>query len=84
MDNNKVIHKLKDNSYKELFDNPEVFIQFIKHFSNVPILNDIKAEDIEDYTNRYVPLFLEEKDADSIKVVKLKEDIFLNKLQVMF
>ena len=77
MDNNKVIHKLKDNSYKELFDNPEVFIQFIKHFSNVPLLNNIKAEDIEDYTNRYVPLFLEEKDADSIKVVKIKEDIFV-------
>ena len=77
MSDNKVIHKIKDNSYKELFDNPEVFIQFIKHFSNVPILNDIKAEDIEDYTNRFIPLFLEEKDADSIKVVKIKEDIFV-------
>ena len=77
MSDNKVIHKIKDNSYKELFDNPEVFIQFIKHFSNVPILNDIKAEDMEDYTNRFIPLFLEEKDADSIKVVKIKEDIFV-------
>ena len=77
MSDNKVIHKIKDNSYKELFDNPEVFIQFIKHFSNVPLLNDIKAEDIEDYTNRFIPLFLEEKDADSIKVVKIKEDIFV-------
>lgn len=77
MSDNKVIHKIKDNSYKELFDNPEVFIQFIKHFSNVPLLNDIKAEDIEDYTSRFIPLFLEEKDADSIKVVKIKEDIFV-------
>ena len=77
MSEKKVINKIKDNSYKELFDNPEVFIQFIKHFSNVPILNDIKAEDIEDYTNRFIPLFLEEKDADSIKVVKIKEDIFV-------
>ena len=53
-----------------------MFIQFIKHFSNVPILNDIKAEDMEDYTNRFIPIFLEEKDTDSIKVVKIKEDIF--------
>ena len=44
-----------------------IFVERYKFVTEV--LNDIKAEDIEDYTNRFIPLFLEEKDADSINGV---------------
>lgn len=73
----KVIKDIKDNSYKKIFENPELFCQFLKSFSNVEILQDIEPKDISDCTDRFTPLFFEEKDADTVKVVEVKTDIFI-------
>lgn len=72
-----VIKDIKDNSYKKVFENPELFCQFLKGFSNVEILKDIESKDISDCTDRFIPLFFEEKDSDTVKVVEVKKDIFI-------
>lgn len=77
MDNKKVIKDVKDNSYKKIFDNPELFCQFLRTFTNISLLKNIKPEDIIDCTDRYIPLFIEQKDTDTVKIVKIKEDIFV-------
>lgn len=59
MDNKKVIKDVKDNSYKKIFDNPELFCQFLRTFTNISLLKNIKPEDIIDCTDRYIPLFIE-------------------------
>ncbi len=69
---NDVINKAKDNSYKLIFDEPELFIEFLRDFVRLDIFNDITPNDIEDITERFIPLFIENKDADTVKKINLK------------
>ncbi|MDR0295027.1 MAG: Rpn family recombination-promoting nuclease/putative transposase [Prevotellaceae bacterium] len=41
------IHKAKDNSFKVIFNEPELFIDFLKNFIKLDILNNITPADIE-------------------------------------
>jgi len=65
------VHKVKDNSYKLIFAEPEMFVDFLKCFIPIEILKQIKPEDIEDITERYLPLFSDNKDSDTVKKIKL-------------
>lgn len=40
---------------------------------DMPILKNVRAEDIEDVSERYVPMFTEERNADTVKRVKISE-----------
>lgn len=45
--------------------------QFLRNYIDIPLLKNVKAEDIEDVTERYVPMFTEERNSDTVKRIKL-------------
>ena len=71
------LHKAKDNSFKLIFNEPELFIEFLKDFVPVDILKDVSPTDIEDITERFLPLFDENKDSDTVKRINLKNNDYL-------
>jgi len=42
------IHKAKDASFKVVFDEPELFVEFLRDYIPVDVLKDVKPADIED------------------------------------
>ena len=65
--------KPHDSSSKIIFGNAELCSQFLRNYMDMPILKDVKAEDIEDVTERYIPMFTEERNSDTVKRVKISE-----------
>ena len=66
------VHNAADNSFKLIFDDHRLFADFLRDFVHVDILKDVRPEDIEDMRERFVPLFQEQRDADTVKKVSLK------------
>lgn len=64
--------KVKDNAFKVMLDTPELFVQFLEDFIDIPLLKNIDASDIEDISERFLPLISENKDGDTIKKIHLK------------
>lgn len=74
---NKNIEKnLKDNGFKKIFGDKQLFCEFIKSFINIDILKNIKPNDIEDISGRFITVYNENRDSDTVKKVKLKEEEF--------
>ena len=67
------IHKAADNSFKLIFDDHRLFSQFIRDFINIDILKDINPEDIEDLSERFIPLTSNSRDSDTVKRINLKD-----------
>ena len=65
--------KPHDSSSKLIFGDAELCSQFLRNYMDIPILKNVRAEDIEDVTNRYVPMFTEERNSDTVKRVKISE-----------
>ena len=68
------IRKAKDTSLKLILDEPELFVEFLRNFVPIKILKDITPSDIEDISDRLLPLLSEQKDLDTIKRINLKDD----------
>ena len=66
------IHKAADNSFKLIFDDHRLFAQFIRNFINIDILKEVSPEDIEDLSERFIPLTRNSRDSDTVKRIKLK------------
>lgn len=66
--------KPHDSSSKLIFGNAELCSQFLRNYMDMPILKNVRAEDIEDVTERYVPMFTEERNSDTVKRIKLSEN----------
>ncbi|MCM1543172.1 MAG: Rpn family recombination-promoting nuclease/putative transposase [Blautia sp.] len=65
--------KLNDSSSKIIFDEPLLCAQFLRDYiEGIPCLKDVQPEDIEDVSERYVPLFAEERNSDRVKKVHVK------------
>jgi len=67
-----VIHKAKDNSFKLILGDHDLFVEFLRDFIGIDVLSGVTPGDIEDITERLLPLFQEGKDSDTIKRVNLK------------
>lgn len=65
--------KSHDSSSKIIFGNAELCSQFLRNYMDMPILKNVKAEDIEDVSERYVPMFTEERNSDTVKRIKISE-----------
>ncbi len=65
---------IKDNSFKEVFGNHQLFCEFIKSFINIDILKNIQPEDIEDISERFITILKENRDGDTIKKINLKNN----------
>ena len=70
-------HKVKDNCFKLILKEPELFVEFLKDFVPIDILKNVTPSDIEDITERFLPLFDENKDSDTVKRINLKDQDFL-------
>jgi hypothetical protein len=71
-------HKVKDNIFKTVFGEPRLFVEFLENFVAIDILKNITPDDIEDISERYIPLFSDNKDSDTVKRIKLRgEDLFV-------
>lgn len=70
-------NKVRDSGSKLIFGNAELCSQFLRNYMDIPLLKNIRAEDIEDVTERYVPMFTEERDSDTVKRIKLPKNNIL-------
>ncbi len=66
-------HQLKDNTSKLIFGDAILCAQFMRDFLDIPLLKNVRPEDIEDVSQRYVPLFTSEREADTVKRVWLSD-----------
>ena len=71
---NRTPRNTKDNIYKKVFGEPQIFAEFLDGYVPVDILKNLKPEDIEDVTPRHLPLFLDNKDSDTVKRINLNLD----------
>jgi predicted transposase/invertase (TIGR01784 family) len=67
------IRNVKDNSFKLILGDHYFFAEFLKDFIPIDLFKDILPDDIEDLTERFLPLFQDNKDSDTIKKVNLKD-----------
>ena len=65
--------QIKDNTSKLIFGDAVLCAQFMRDFLDIPILKNVRPEDIEDVSGRYVPLFTSEREADTVKKVRLSD-----------
>ena len=65
--------KYHDSSSKLIFGNAELCSQFLRNYMDIPLLKNIRAEDIEDVTERYIPMFTEERNSDTVKRIRISE-----------
>lgn len=63
--------QVRDSSSKIIFDDPTLYSQFLRDYVDLPYLKDVRPEDIEDVSERYVPLFAEERESDRVKRVHI-------------
>lgn len=66
--------KRKDSSAKMIFGDPVLCAQFLNGYVDIPMLKEVKPEDIEDVSNRYVHMFTEERNSDVVKKVCVKDE----------
>ncbi|WP_024866213.1 Rpn family recombination-promoting nuclease/putative transposase [Butyrivibrio sp. FCS014] len=64
-------HNVADSGGKLIFENPTLCSQLLREYSGIEILKDVKPEDIEDVTERFIPMFTDEREADVVKKVHL-------------
>ena len=65
---------LKDSTGKLIFGDNILCSQFLRDYSGVSLFKDIRPEDLEDISGRYVPLYSEERESDTVKRVHLKSE----------
>ena len=70
------IHNAADNSFKLIFGNHTLFLDFLRDFIHIDILKDIGPNDIEDISERFLPLFQCNRDSDTVKRINLRDTPF--------
>lgn len=67
------MRNVRDISSKTVFDHPVLCAQFLRDNVNIPLLKDVKPEDIEDVSERYRPYLGTEFASDSVKRIWLHD-----------
>ena len=62
---------LRDSSSKLIFGDNILCSQFLRDYADMEILKNIRPEDIEDVSERYVPLYSTERESDTVKKVNI-------------
>lgn len=62
----------KDNGAKLVFDDPVLCSQFLRGYVDIDLLKNVQPEDIEDISERFLPMWQEGRDSDSVKKIHLK------------
>ncbi|MCM1127443.1 MAG: Rpn family recombination-promoting nuclease/putative transposase [Lachnospiraceae bacterium] len=61
----------RDSSSKLIFGDNILCSQFLRNYADMDILKNIRPEDLEDVSERYVPLLGEERESDTVKKVNI-------------
>ena len=70
--------RVRDNGAKLIFRDPILCAQFLRGYTDIDLLKDVQPEDIEDISERFLSMWQEGRDSDSVKRVRLKGcDLFL-------
>lgn len=64
---------LKDSSAKLIFDDHVLCAQFLRDYVDVGLLKDVRPEDIEDISERFLWLWQENRESDSVKKIHLRD-----------
>ena len=64
--------QVRDSGGKIIFGDNTLCSQFLRDYIPLPYLKDVRPEDIEDVSDRFVPLFAEERNADRVKRVNIR------------
>ncbi len=64
--------QVKDSGGKIIFGDNTLCSQFLRDYIPLPYLKDVQPEDIEDVSERFVPLFAEERNADRVKKINIR------------
>ena len=64
--------QMRDTSSKLIFSDPILCAQFLRGYVDIPLLKDVQPEDIEDVTGRYLHMFTEERNSDSVSRIRTK------------
>ena len=64
---------LRDSSSKIIFADNILSSQFLRDYADMEILRQIRPEDIEDVSERYVPLYSTERNSDTVKRVDISK-----------
>ena len=73
--------KLRDNSSKLIFSDNILSFQFLRDYADMDILRHIQPEDIEDVSERYVPLYSTERESDTVKKVHISKYLNLTEAE---
>ncbi len=65
--------KVKDNGAKLIFDDPVLCAEFLRGYVDIDLLKSVQPEDIEDISERFLPLWQEGRDSDSVKKIRLPD-----------
>lgn len=69
---------IRDSGGKLVFDDPILCAEFLRGYTNIEILQDVQPEDIEDISERFVSMWQEERNSDTVKKIRLKDtELFL-------
>ena len=66
--------KTEDSGAKLIFSNPTLCAQLLRDYSGIELLKNVQPEDITDVTERFIPMFTDERDADIVKQVRVPGD----------
>ena len=67
-------NKQRDSGGKLIFENATLCSQFLREYTGIEALKHVRPEDIEDMTERFVPMFTEERNSDVVKRVHLSDE----------
>lgn len=65
--------KTKDNGARLIFKDKVLCAEFLRGYVDIDLLKDVQPEDIEDISERFLPMWQEERDSDSVKKIHLKD-----------
>lgn len=64
---------VKDSGAKLIFKDPILCAEFLRGYIDVDILKNVQPEDIEDISERFIPMWQEERDSDSVKRIRIND-----------
>ena len=70
---------LRDSSSKLIFGDTILCSQFLRDYADMEILRNIQPEDLEDVSERYVPLSSTERESDTVKRVNIGKYMHVGK-----
>ena len=67
------MNKTRDVNSKVIFHNPSLCSEFLRDNIDIPILKNVRPEDIEDVSTQYKTYMGTEFEADTVKKIRIKE-----------